>query len=218
MQLYLWLKMTGIHLNCFSKHIILKLCHCVIVESQHVASKCHKLFERRPQQFAFTLHRGVAHIVVHGACACVHACMSQKCFHSRRALSLPPNKSTRHPLMITTHHQHSMSPSWSTLFPPTIPLEDYSLLPRLHGYQARAILTGQTSNIVFLGLFTHWQKKKRRRKEKKKNEKTFYPCVKSIRLPQWSCWYTVKAGSPSSLFCSLEGFWMWLVCRQGGDW
>lgn len=67
---------------------------------------------------------GSLHITVCCACVRVLACL--------RSAFIPdmlyPNKSARHPLMITTHHQHSMSPSWSTLFSP-IPLEDYSLLP-----------------------------------------------------------------------------------------
>lgn len=103
------------------------------------------------------------HIFLHCVGVCVLACF--------RSAFIPdllyPNKSARHLLMITTHHRHSVSPSWSTLFSPN-PIGRITtecLLLRLRGYQARAILTGQTSNIVFfLSIFTHWQKKRRKKK------------------------------------------------------
>lgn len=81
------------------------------------------------------------------------------------------------------------------------------LLPRLCSYQAEAILAEQTSNISFLGLFTHWQNVWR---WVLGDDKTFYPCVKSICLPKCCCRHTVNASRPSSLFyCSecCECYW-----------
>lgn len=77
------------------------------------------------------------------------------------------------------------------------------LLLRLLGYQAQAILTGQTSNTVFSWPIYPPVKKKK----VGGNHKTFYPCVKSICLPKCSCRHTVNASSLSSLFYSLGCDW-----------
>lgn len=91
-----------------------------------------------------------------------------------------PNKSVRHPLMITTHHRHSVSPSWSTLFSPPIPLEDYSRVPPASPCMVikhEPYWQGEHQTQFFLGLFTRRQKE-----EKNRITKLLYPRVKSICL------------------------------------
>lgn len=91
-----------------------------------------------------------------------------------------PNKSVRHPLMITTHHRHSVSPSWSTLFSPPIPLEDYSRVPPASPCMVikhEPYWQGEHQTLFFLGLFTRRQKE-----EKNRITKLLYPRVKSICL------------------------------------
>lgn len=77
------------------------------------------------------------------------------------------NKSTRHPLMITTHYQHSTGPSWSTLFSP-IPLEDYRRVPPASPVQLSSrshIGRANIKHYFFLGLFTHRQKVRVKKKK-----------------------------------------------------
>lgn len=99
---------------------------------------------------------------------------------------LYPNKSTRHPLMITTHHRHSVSPSWSTLFSP-IPLEDYSRVPPASPAWLSSTSHIDRANIkhcFFFSLFT------RRLKEKKKITKV------SILVSSLSVFLNVAVDTP----------------------
>lgn len=102
-------------------------------------------------------------------CVCILSCL-------RRAFIpdlLYPYKSTRHPLMITTHHQHSVSPSWSTLFS-QIPLKDYSQVPSASPAWLSSASHIDRKKLVYLPIG--------KKEAKKNNLKTFYPCVKSICL------------------------------------
>lgn len=130
------------------------------------------------------------------------------CLHAFRSAFIPdmlyPNKSSRHSLMITTHHRHSVSPSWSTLFSP-IPLEDYSRVPPASLAWLSSTSHIDRTNIKHCFFLAYLPTVKKKRK-KKKITKLFHPCVKSICLSKCSCRYTVNASSPSSLFHSLECF------------
>lgn len=124
---------------------------------------------------------------------------------------LYPNKSTRHPLMITTHYQHSTGPSWSTLFSP-IPLEDYRRVPPAAPVQLSSRSHIGRANIKH---FFSWPIYPLAKCVEVGgwvlgDHKTFYPCVKSICLPKCCCRHTVNASRPSSLFyCSecCECYW-----------
>lgn len=151
------------------------------------------------QQFTFVLLSDMVslQIIMCIMFVCVLACL--------RSAFIPdllyPNKSACHPLMITTHHQHSVIPSWSTLFSP-IPLEDYSRVP-----PALPAWLSSTSHIdranikrVFRFNFSRLTACK---KKYEKYHKTFYPCVKSICLPKCSCRYAAKMPAAPHLYSTV---------------
>lgn len=151
---------------------------------------CHR-------QFAFILPRDMVslHVIVYCVCVCVLACF--------RGAFIPdllyPNKSARHPLMITTHHRHSVSPSWSTLFSP-IPLEDYSRVPPALPVWLSSTSHIDRANIKHCFFLAYLPTGKKRRK---KNHKTFYACVKSICLSKCSCRYSVEMHAAPHLYSTV---------------
>lgn len=163
-----------------------------------LASECQRMFSWVcHQQFTLVLLRDVASLRIAVCCACARVPARLRSAFVPDVLY--PNKSTRRPLMITTHHRHSVRPSWSTLFSP-IPLEDYSRVPPASPAWLSSSSHIDRANIKHCFFLAYLPA------DKKKKHETFHPCVKSICLSKCSCRYTVNASSPSSLFCSLERF------------
>lgn len=161
--------------------LIVELWQLVTTHLCMLASECQRIFLWACHQ-RFTLWETETRHEVSA-----HHCVLWWCHASElrlRSAFIPdvlfPNKSVRHPLMITTHHRHSVSPSWSTLFSPPIPLEDYSRVPPASPCMVikhEPYWQGEHQTLFFLGLFTRRQKE-----EKNRITKLLYPRVKSICL------------------------------------
>lgn len=137
-----------VQVMCFGRTLILTLLppSCVMAAGDNMlvctwlscVLVCH-------QHFSFVLLRGMVSL-------CIVLCKSA-CFRSAFIPDLLyPNKSTHHPLMITTHYQHSTGRSWSTLFS-QIPLEDYRRVPPASPVQLssrRHIGRGNIKHFFFL--------------------------------------------------------------------